>query len=384
MPGSSDFIVVGIVILARLVLPLFIPKYPLPAVIACLIVDGVDQTVFQTFTRLNLDWYQSYDKALDIYYLVIAYLSTLRNWRNQPAFQISRFLLYYRLIGTAAFEFTQWRPLLLIFPNTFEYFFIYYEALRTRWNPMRRTQREARRYWLIVAAAIWVFIKLPQEWWIHIAEFDTTDLVKERLFGASKDAPFMAAIGNRPWVAVAAVAVVVLLALAVRYLLIPRLPAPHHRWEFAAEPLPRRADTPEERRRIFALTRQPIDAALLEKVVLVTLVTLIFARILPGYRATDVQLVLAVIAIITLNSFVSYWFAHHGVGWRSAAAQFAALLLVNTLILLAAHFLLRGGPIQIAGQSAFLLALLTLLITLYDYFRPAYSARFETRGRGGR
>src|SRR5512141_1380644 len=121
MSLSSDSVVVAAVIVARFVLPLFIPKYPLPAILVCLLVDGVDQTIFQTFTRLNLDWYQSYDKALDIYYLVIAYLSTLRNWRNHPAFRISRFLLYYRLLGVAAFEITQWRPLLFIFPNTFEY-----------------------------------------------------------------------------------------------------------------------------------------------------------------------------------------------------------------------------------------------------------------------
>ncbi len=377
MGPSSDWLVVGIVILARLSLPLFIPKYPLPAILACLVVDGVDQTVFQTFTRLNLDGYQSYDKALDIYYLVIAYLSTLRNWRSHPAFQISRFLLYYRLIGVMAFEITGWRPLLLIFPNTFEYFFIYYEGLRSRWNPLRY----GPAYWLIVAAAIWVFIKLPQEWWIHIARLDVTDLVNERLFGVSKDAGIAAAVTHRPLVAVALLATLVLGGVVLPRLLMPRLPSPHHAWTFAAERLPRRADTPEEKRQVFVRTRQPIDAALLEKVVLVTLVTFIFAHILPDVRGTNLQLASAVVAIIVLNSFVSYWFAHHGIGWRSAAAQFAALLGVNVIIVLSGHFLLGGGPVQNAAPGAFLLTLLTLLITLYDYFRPAYSARFEIRGR---
>ena len=31
-----------------------------------------------------------------------------------------------------AFELTQWRPLLVVFPNTFEYFFIGYEVVRLR------------------------------------------------------------------------------------------------------------------------------------------------------------------------------------------------------------------------------------------------------------
>ena len=67
--------------------------------------------------------YQSYDKALDIYYLVIVYTSTLRNGPDPAAFRIGQFLRYWRLVGVLIFELSQWRPTLLIFPNTFEYFF---------------------------------------------------------------------------------------------------------------------------------------------------------------------------------------------------------------------------------------------------------------------
>ncbi len=132
------------------------------------------------------------------------------------------------------------------------------------------------------------------------------------------------------------------------------------------------------------LTRRPIDRALLEKVILVTLVTLIFAQILPDFGGTNVQLALAVVAVVMLNSFVSYWFASVGLGWRSAVAAVCRVAGSNALIVAAGHFLLNRGPIANAGPGAFLLALLTLLVTLYDYFRPIYSARFETRGRGGK
>ena len=47
-------------------------------------VDGVDQTVFQAF-GYDPPGYQGYDKAMDVYYLAIAYLSTLRNWSSMPA-----------------------------------------------------------------------------------------------------------------------------------------------------------------------------------------------------------------------------------------------------------------------------------------------------------
>ena len=40
----------------------------------------------------------------------------------------------------------------MIFPNTFEYFFIFYELVRTRWDPRSRSLR----WWVVAAAAIWV------------------------------------------------------------------------------------------------------------------------------------------------------------------------------------------------------------------------------------
>ncbi len=44
---DSAYLIVGLVVLGRLLVPLAIPRYPLPAIIATLILDGVDQTIFQ-------------------------------------------------------------------------------------------------------------------------------------------------------------------------------------------------------------------------------------------------------------------------------------------------------------------------------------------------
>ena len=134
---GTDLVVMLVVLGLRLFVPLAIPKYPLPAGILSLVIDGLDKGIFQAFTDMNLDWYQGYDKALDVYYLAIAYLSTMRNWGNLAAFGMSRFLWYYRLVGVLLFEFSQIRAMLLLFPNTFEYFFLFYEGVRTRWNPKR-------------------------------------------------------------------------------------------------------------------------------------------------------------------------------------------------------------------------------------------------------
>ena len=67
---------------------------------------------------------------------------------------MATFLWYYRLIGVTLFEPTDWRPLLLIFPNTFEYFFIFFEIVRTKWN----TNRLGTKQVVLAAAAIWIFL----------------------------------------------------------------------------------------------------------------------------------------------------------------------------------------------------------------------------------
>jgi hypothetical protein len=370
---SSDVVIVGTVILGRLLLPLLIPKYPLPGVIACFLLDAADQTIFQTFTRFPLDGYQGYDKALDIYYLVIAYLSTMRNWQNVAAFKVARFLFYWRLIGTVLFEVTQARVLLLVFPNTFEYFFIFYEVVRAWWDTNRLNYRGA----LISVAAIWLCIKLPQEWWIHIAELDATDMLKQA-FGVPVHASWAAAVANKPILAVIIVVCVALAALAIRFLLIPRLPRPDHSLRLAGEPMPVQADTPEEQRAIFARDVAPLGPTMFEKVILVSLVSVIFAQILPNFGLNGFEVFIAVSLIAGTNSVVSYWMARRGIGWQGALRQFLVMAAVNALIAVTGYLLVRLPTVGSLLDALFLLLLLTLLVTLYDVYCPVYAARAET------
>src|SRR6478672_10305549 len=100
---AADVVVVTVVML-RFIVPLFIPKFPLPAELFALVLDAADQTIFSMVTDNPLPGYQSYDKALDVYYLAIAYIATMRTWRDPTAFQLSRFLYMYRLVGVTLFE----------------------------------------------------------------------------------------------------------------------------------------------------------------------------------------------------------------------------------------------------------------------------------------
>ena len=337
----------------RLLVPLAIPRMPLPAIIGALVLDGIDQTIFQRWTSLDLTGYQSYDKALDVYYLTIAYLSTMRNWDNVTAFVASRFLLYYRLVGVLLFEFTGARAMLLLFPNTFEYFFIFVEAVALRWNPIRMS----RSLVLGAVAAIWIVIKLPQEYWIHIAQRDVTD----ELSAHPEVIPVLIVLG--------------LLLLGVGWWVVThRLPPPDWRLRLVVEdPF---GDRELERRAQGMLAARLFDVALAEKVVLVTLVTVIFTQILPDVQSTPLQLGVFVATLIVANTAVSEWLVRRGTGWRTALRQFAAMAAINSGLMVAADMLLplRYGDLRL-GNALFFMLLITLLVTLFDRYRPIHAAR---------
>ena len=53
--------VVALVVAARFLVPLAIPRRPVPALLAALVLDAVDQTIFQA-VGADFDGYQGYDK----------------------------------------------------------------------------------------------------------------------------------------------------------------------------------------------------------------------------------------------------------------------------------------------------------------------------------
>lgn len=369
---NPDMLIFWGVVVARFGIPLFIPRYPLPAIIAALLLDGVDQTIFQTFTNLPLDGYQSYDKALDIYYLVVAYISTLRNWTNQFAYKMARFLIFYRLIGVVLFEFSQIRALLLIFPNTFEYFFIFYEAVAVRWNPVRLS----RRFVVGATAFIWIVIKLPQEYWIHIAQMDATEFLNEHLFGEPAEASIVQSFLTHPEITIPILLVLGLLIAMAWYVITRKLPAAD--WEMSF-------DTKKhvENEMIVsksAYTKEALDVSreeFIEKAALLSLVAIIFGMILPGATITELQLAMGVILITGLNTGISHWFNLKGRDWGTMKRQFALMAVINGVLgWMYVEFLPRhSGGVNLENLLFYTL-LLSLLITLYDRYRPVYEARF--------
>ena len=72
MTGAEAAVFIA-VIAGRFLIPLLILRCPLPAIVAALVLDGVDQTIFQS-KGYDSPGYQGHDKAMDVFYLAIAQL----------------------------------------------------------------------------------------------------------------------------------------------------------------------------------------------------------------------------------------------------------------------------------------------------------------------
>lgn len=359
-------IIFWVVILSRFLVPLLIPKYPLPAIISALLIDAVDQTIFQQFTSLNLDNYQSYDKALDIYYLTIAYLSVLKNWTNIYAIKIARFLWYYRLVGVTLFELTYTgegpRWLLFIFPNVFEYFFIFYELVRLRWDPAKLTKKAV----LMAAAFIWIFIKLPQEYWIHIAQLDTTDFIKGTIYDVPLDSGLIETISSN-WMITGIILGAFVAIIGLLIYLSTKLPKYDHDLKFKMESAEIEILEDEANRRKTPLDL--INPQSLEKIFLISLISIIFANILSNVDSSSLSISVGVAILIFSNILITHFIFANGGKWKNTFIEFLSMGLINISLVLAFQAITGdlNGDVNLQ-RAIFFSILLTLIVTLYDRF----------------
>lgn len=364
MELSQDQLIFLSVLGIRFFLPLLIFRFPLPAIIGCLLIDAIDQTIFQKITSLPLDGYQSYDKALDIYYLSIAYISTMRNWTDKFAFKISQFLFYYRIIGVTLFELMGNRTLLLLFPNTFEYFFIFYEALRLFWDP----KRFSKKFLLFAAAFIWIVIKLPQEYIIHVAQVDTTDWIKMTLFGVSPDTTLTQIAGLYPLLlpllALFGISLVFTLKQAFKL-----LPPRDHKLRFETKLAPLKSLS--KAKGIWVSFYPEI----FEKFIFIGLVCVIFSQLFPSFSGAPLRVFLGAGLVITLSAGIS--FGLKKLKDLPLALRIVAMFLPNTALITIYSEIAAPGRDLNFGLIIFFALIITLFTVFYDSYRPYSQKNFS-------
>jgi hypothetical protein len=171
----------------------------------------------------------------------------------------------------------------------------------------------------------------------------------------------------------------VLLAIALIYVR-PRLPAPEWRFAFVAPPLPVTMDEAHERRAYVARQGSFLSGELFEKAIaLLSLIVIIFAQVLPGIDASPLQLAVGVTFVVGANTAISLALARSvRTGISSGALGFPLFLALNVLLVLIAAAILSGGRgnLQI-GHGVFFAYLISIVIWLYDRYKPVHDVRFE-------
>jgi hypothetical protein len=161
------------VILLRLVVPLTILRWPLAGGLIAMLLDALDVVLIEMFGG-SFDNYPALDKGLDTYYLALEVFVSLR-W--EPLLRWTSVALFaYRTVGVIAFEVTQTRWLLLVFPNLFENFYIAYLVLRRVAPAFAITP--LRLAGLLVLLLI---PKLGQEYLLHYSEAQPWDWIKRNV-----------------------------------------------------------------------------------------------------------------------------------------------------------------------------------------------------------
>jgi hypothetical protein len=154
-----------VITVIRVLVPLFVWWFPLLGSILGILADNFDVVILDSMGVKDYTLYNPVDKALDTFLYFIQFL-TLTRWQNKLAQKVGRYLFGYRLIGVVAYEITQWRWLLVLFPNVFVTYFIVY-LICTSWfkfDPMK--DRKTATIFLILITVP----KVIQEYLFHVVQ----------------------------------------------------------------------------------------------------------------------------------------------------------------------------------------------------------------------
>jgi hypothetical protein len=152
----------------RLLVPLLILRRPLPGILLAIVADFLDYRILDLDhgTQAERDFYQPWDKTLDLYYMAIA-LYVSFSWQDHIARNIGIAIFSYRMVGVGVLVATGAPEVLLAFPNLFENYFVIFYLYRFFAGEELVFARYGEAFPLLLA------ITVPQvfrEYFLHIAE----------------------------------------------------------------------------------------------------------------------------------------------------------------------------------------------------------------------
>jgi hypothetical protein len=142
--------------------------------------------------------------------------------------------------------------------------------------------------------------------------------------------------------------------------------------------MPEEMDSAAEQARWYAEVGRVWSAATLEKVVLLGLLSVIFAQTLPGVHASNLQLILGVAAVVVVNAAITLALARRARSMESVSLTIVARVAANMVLVAVAEWVLPGDGGRIdATATLFFLIMICLLTTLHDRWQPVAATRVE-------
>jgi len=154
---TIEQLVIGLI---RIAGSLPVLRWAFAGALIAILVDFSDLFWMGLLDLGGLKNYQTFDKWADVVYM-LTFLWVAIKW-NGPDRKIAIGLFLFRMIGFTAFELTQVRPVLLAFPNVFEFWFVFVSIRKHYWPNYEMTRERLLKWFVIV-----LVLKLGQEWVLH-------------------------------------------------------------------------------------------------------------------------------------------------------------------------------------------------------------------------
>ncbi len=149
-----------VIAIARIAGSLPVLRWAFVGAIIAILVDFSDLFMKNLLDLGGLRDYQSFDKWVDLVYMVTFLIVALR-WSGIER-RVAIGLFAYRIVGDVVFEIVAWRGVLLFFPNVFEFWFVFV-AGRNLFKPAYVLTIRRTVYWLFVL----LLLKEAQEYILH-------------------------------------------------------------------------------------------------------------------------------------------------------------------------------------------------------------------------
>ena len=149
-----------IIAVSRIAGSLPVLRWAFAGAILAILVDFSDLFMMNLLSFGGVRDYQTFDKAVDLVYMVTFLVAALK-WSGTPR-SVAIALFSYRILGVAAFELFSSRGVLLLFPNVFEFWFVFVAGAK-RFRPGYQITWTRAAVWM----APLLVLKELQEYMLH-------------------------------------------------------------------------------------------------------------------------------------------------------------------------------------------------------------------------